>query len=67
MTPRAQRFELTTDHADTALGRRIGLLIVDWAARDGFAGTRGRAYTPPVGVGTPTVKIARITVGGTQA
>jgi len=34
-----------------ALGARIGLLIVAWSRADGFAGTRGRPYTPSVGVG----------------
>jgi membrane-associated phospholipid phosphatase len=34
-----------------ALGRRIGLLVVGWASADGFAGTRGRPYVPPVGEG----------------
>jgi len=33
------------------LGRRIGLLVVQWAGADGFAGTRGRAYVPPIGQG----------------
>lgn len=33
------------------LGRRIGAAIVEWANRDGFAATRGRLYSPPVGVG----------------
>lgn len=35
-----------------ALGKRIGLLIVAWSRADGFAGTRGRPYTSPVGVGS---------------
>lgn len=34
-----------------ALGTQIGRAIVAWAAADGFAGTRGRAYQPPVGPG----------------
>lgn len=33
------------------LGRRIGLAIVSWSRADGFDSTRGRAYTPPVGLG----------------
>lgn len=32
-----------------AHGRLVGAAIADWAAADGFAGTRGRAYVPPVG------------------
>jgi membrane-associated phospholipid phosphatase len=32
-----------------SLGRAIGAVLVAWAGRDGFAGTRGRAYVPPVG------------------
>ena len=31
------------------LGRRIGIAILAWAARDGFAETRTRPYHPPVG------------------
>lgn len=34
-----------------SLGRVIGLAIVAWANSDGFAGTRGRPYVPPVGDG----------------
>ncbi len=34
-----------------SLGRRIGLAIVAWSNTDGFAGTRGRPYVPPVGDG----------------
>lgn len=37
-------------HSDS-LGRAIGLAIVAWAGADGFAGTRGRPYVPPVGDG----------------
>ena len=33
------------------LGRRIGAGIVEWSRTDGFAATRGRPYTPPVGPG----------------
>ncbi len=33
------------------LGRRIGLLIVEWSHTDGFDGTRGRVYRAPVGAG----------------
>jgi membrane-associated phospholipid phosphatase len=33
------------------IGREIGLAIVKWAHTDGFDATRGRPYTPPVGVG----------------
>jgi membrane-associated phospholipid phosphatase len=45
-----------------AHGAAIGRAIVDWAASDGFAATRGRAYTPPVGpeqwVPTPPAFVA---------
>jgi hypothetical protein len=34
-----------------AFGTRIGAMLVQWAAADGFAGTRGRPYAPPVGAG----------------
>ena len=37
--------------SSSALGRRIGLLIVEWSHTDGFDGTRGRAYRAPVGPG----------------
>lgn len=32
-----------------SLGRRIGLAVVAWSRTDGFDGTRGRPYVPPVG------------------
>jgi hypothetical protein len=35
--------------ASDELGRDVGRAIVRWSRRDGFAETRGRAYTPPVG------------------
>lgn len=35
----------------SALGRRIGLMIVEWSHTDGFDGTRGRAYRAPFGPG----------------
>lgn len=35
--------------ASEAHGRRVGAAIAQWAAVDGFAGTRGRSYVPPVG------------------
>lgn len=34
-----------------SLGRRIGFAVVTWSNSDGFAGTRGRPYKPPVGDG----------------
>ncbi len=34
-----------------SLGARIGLLIVAWSRADGFAATRSRSYTLPVGDG----------------
>lgn len=34
-----------------SLGRAIGAQLAAWAATDGFAETRGRPYTPPVGPG----------------
>lgn len=34
-----------------ALGARIGAAIVAWSRTDGFVGTRGRPYAPPVGDG----------------
>ncbi len=34
-----------------SLGLRIGMAIVAWSRADGFAGTRGRVYAPPVGDG----------------
>lgn len=34
-----------------ALGTAIGNTVVAWARADGFAETRGRPYTPPVGEG----------------
>jgi membrane-associated phospholipid phosphatase len=37
--------------ASEDLGRRIGLALVKWARADGFDGTRGRPYKPPVGEG----------------
>lgn len=37
--------------SSSALGRRIGLLIVGWSRSDGFDGTRGRAYRAPTGPG----------------
>lgn len=41
----------SVESRSSELGKRIGLAIVDWANRDGFAATRGRPYTPPVGEG----------------
>jgi len=35
--------------ASQAHGRRVGAAIAEWAALDGYAGIRGRAYAPPVG------------------
>ena len=32
------------------LGAKIGIAIVAWSRTDGFDGTRGRPYTPPVGL-----------------
>ncbi len=40
-----------TRHRSDSLGRAIGLQIVAWSNTDGFAGTRTRAYAPPVGEG----------------
>lgn len=34
-----------------SLGQVIGLAIVAWSNTDGFVGTRGRPYVPPVGEG----------------
>jgi membrane-associated phospholipid phosphatase len=34
-----------------SLGRAIGAALLAWAARDGFAESRGRPYVPPVGPG----------------
>jgi hypothetical protein len=35
--------------ASDELGRRIGLAVLAWAARDGFDSTRSRPWKPPVG------------------
>ena len=49
----------------TAHGTAIGQAIVAWARTDGFAATRGRSYTPPVGTGRG-VNDAPATVYATQ-
>lgn len=34
----------------TGLGTRIGVAVIAWSRTDGFDSTRGRTYTPPVGL-----------------
>jgi len=47
--------------------RRVDMLGDDYALSDGMWTCGKDGQSVPVGVGTPTVRIARITVGGTKA
>jgi hypothetical protein len=46
---RSARVPAAVVNASEAHGTRVGAAIAQWAADDGYAGIRGRAYTPPVG------------------
>jgi hypothetical protein len=52
---RAERSASGTEPASLELseayGKTLGEALIEWASRDGFAKTRGLAYTPPVGPG----------------
>jgi len=47
--------------------RQVTMLGTDYELSDGMWTCGKDGQSVPVGVGTPTVKIAKITVGGTQA
>jgi hypothetical protein len=46
---RSARVPAAVLHDSAAYGVRVGAAVAGWAEGDGYAGTRGRAYTPPVG------------------
>ncbi len=48
---RTQGVAPAVQERSVAFGTRVGMALVQWAAADGFAGTRGRPYAPPVGPG----------------